>query len=145
MPITSLPATLAQAREQARLLRAELASAGEAISHSQALERVARKLGYRDWNTAAARLSNAPEPLQVGDRVAGRYLKQPFEGRIIAVSEQNGGASFEGTVHFDQPVDVVTFESFSAFRQRVTATVGPDGVSARKTSDGAPHMVIARL
>ena len=27
------------------------------------------------------------------------------------------------TVDFDEPVDVVEFESFSAFRKRVTATI----------------------
>ena len=41
-------------------------------------------------------------------------------------------------------VDVVDWESFSAFRQRVTAMVSPEGVSWKKTSDGAPHLTVAR-
>ena len=49
------------------------------------------------------------------------------------------------TVKFDQPVDVVTSELFSAFRQRVTATVDLHGVSPARTSDGEPHMRIHRL
>ena len=42
----------------------------------------------------------------------------------------------------DDPVDVVTFDSFSAFRQRVTATIDEHGVSPSKTSNGRPHMVL---
>ena len=41
-----------QAKARARELRAELAAAGTPISHSEALECVAKELGYRDWNTA---------------------------------------------------------------------------------------------
>jgi len=44
------------------------------------------------------------------------------------------------TIVFDEPVDVVSFDSFSAFRQRVTVTLGNDGKTAEKTSDGVPHM-----
>jgi uncharacterized protein (DUF1330 family) len=113
-----------QAKARARELRAELAAAGTPISHSEALECVAKELGYRDWNTASARLSNMPEVvLQVGDQVAGRYLKQAFDGRVLAVREMAGGTAFEVTLEFDEPVDVVEFESFSNFRQRITMTI----------------------
>ncbi|MBY9068451.1 hypothetical protein K1X12_16235 [Hyphomonas sp. WL0036] len=132
-----------QAKARARELRAELAASGAPVSHSQALELVARELGYRDWNTASARLSNEPEvPLQVGDQVAGRYLKQPFAGRVLAVREIYDGAAFEVTIHFDEPVDVVEFDSFSNLRTRVTITVSPGGVSQARTSDGVPHMIV---
>lgn len=134
-----------QAKARARQLRAALSSASTPISHAQALERVAHELGYRDWNTASARLSNEPEiPLQVGDLVAGRYLKQPFTGRVLAVKELFGGAAFEVTIHFDAPVDVVEFDSFSNLRTRVTVTVSAAGISQTRTSDGAPHMILER-
>lgn len=134
-----------QAKARARELRSELALAGTPISHSEALERVAWELGYRDWNTASARLSNEPEiPLMVGDLVAGRYLKKPFTGRVLAVREIAGGSAFEITLDFDEPVDVVEFESFSAFRKRINATVSSGGVSFTKTSDGVPHLVVER-
>ena len=134
-----------QAKAWAREIRAEQALAGTPISHAQALERVAEALGYRDWNTASAQLSNEPEvPLQVGDQVAGRYLKQPFAGRVLAVRELAGGTAFEITLQFDEPVDVVEFESFSAFRHRINATVSSGGVSFTKTSDGVPHLVVER-
>ncbi|WP_035571901.1 glyoxalase superfamily protein [Hyphomonas adhaerens] len=134
-----------QAKARAREIRADLAKAGTPISHSEALEWVAKELGYRDWNTASARLSNMPEVvLQVGDQVAGRYLKQAFDGRVLAVREMAGGTAFEVTLEFDEPVDVVEFDSFSNFRQRITTTVSSGGVSFSKTSDGVPHLTVER-
>ncbi|MDP3897208.1 MAG: glyoxalase superfamily protein [Mesorhizobium sp.] len=145
LPPTDRPATRDQAKRRAHALREDAAARGVSLSLAAALERVAVELGYRDWNTASARLSNAPPvPLQVGDRVAGRYLKQPFEGRVLAVRELADGGAFEVTLHFDQPVDVVECESFSNFRQRVDATISADGVSWSRTSDGQPHLVVAR-
>lgn len=144
--MTSLIANRDQAKARARKLRAELGAAGTRISHAEALERVASELGYRDWNTASARLSNEPEaPLQVGDEVAGRYLKQPFTGRVLGVREMTGGAAFEVTIRFDAAVDVVEFESFSNLRTQVNITVSATGVSACRTSDGVPHMVVERM
>ena len=139
------PATRDQAKQRAHALRRQSAENGVTISLAAALEKVAAELGYRDWNTASARLSNEPDrPLQVSDRVGGRYLKQPFAGRVLAVREMSGGTGFQVTIQFDEPVDVVEFESFSNFRQRIDATISPDGVSWSKTSDGQPHLVVAR-
>ena len=136
--------TRAQAKARAREIRAEAARCGQSLSHAHALEAVSKELGFRDWNTASARLSNQPEaPLQVGERVSGRYLKQPFDGRVHAVRELAGGMGYEVTIHFDQPVDVVEFESFSGLRQRVSAMISEDGVSWNKTSDGVPHLIVA--
>lgn len=134
-----------QAKARAREIRAERARTSDPVSHSQALELVARELGYRNWNTASARLSNEPDmPLQVGDQVAGRYLKQPFTGRVLGVKELYDGAAYEVTIHFDEAVDVVEFDSFSNLRTRVMITVSPAGVSQARTSDGAPHMIVER-
>lgn len=146
MQTVNRPANRKQAKQRARDMRAELMSRGETISHAQSLERVAHELGYRDWNTASARLSNLPETaFQVGDEVIGKYLKKAFQGRLLAVRSLDDGSAFTVTVHFDEPVDVVEWESFSALRQRVTATVSPEGVSWNKTSDGHPHMTLERL
>lgn len=138
--------TADQAKAQARALRAAQAAAGRTISHSAALEQVARDQGYASWNALSARLSNAPEvALQVGDRTAGRYLGQPFEATVLAVRNLGQGQGLEITLDFDTPVDVVTFESFSAFRSRVTATISPGGTSFAKTGNGVPQLVVARL
>lgn len=47
---------------------------------------------------------------------------------------------FRLVLDFDEPVDVVSFDSFSNFRKRVRAVVGPDGHSKERTSDGVPQM-----
>ena len=49
------------------------------------------------------------------------------------------------TLHFDAPIDVVQFDSFSSFRQRVTAVIGVAGRSVEHTSNGTPHLVLQTL
>ena len=134
--------TRVQAKARARKLKRE---SDGALSYGAALEQVAHDMGFRDWNTASARLSNAPDACwQVGERVSGAYLKHAFAGRVHAVRELQDGAGYELTLHFDAPVDVVEWDSFSSHRQRVTAYVSPEGVSWTKTSDGVPHLTVAR-
>ncbi len=134
-----------QAKARARAIRAEFSANNRMISHSAALERVAAEQGFSDWNTMSARLSNAPDsPLQVGDRIEGIYLKQSFDGVIIAVRSMADGAAFEVSIELDEAVDVVEFDSFSNFRQRIQATISPGGTSYAKTSDGVPHLVVVQ-
>ncbi|MDX5594974.1 glyoxalase superfamily protein [Pseudovibrio sp. SPO723] len=143
MPAALSVPTLSTAKKRAREVRANLALIGKVITHSEALEHVAKELGFRNWNVAAARLSNRPQlHLSIGDRVSGRYLKQPFEGTVLSVHPIGHGDAYQLTLQFDEAVDVVRFESFSAYRQRVNATVSPEGVTWAKTSDGAPHLVL---
>jgi hypothetical protein len=137
-------APIEELKEQARRLRNRLRDTGVAVSHSKALELVAQQHGARDWNTLAARAGNRPAPLQVGDRVRGQYLGQPFVGMIKALSLLGDDGTRRITLHFDDPVDVVKFESFSSMRQRVTGVIGTDGRSFSRTSDGVPHLVVGR-
>jgi hypothetical protein len=51
--------TIAKAKRAARVLREQLPKAD--LTHSRALEVVAQQLGYRDWNTASARLHKDAE------------------------------------------------------------------------------------
>ncbi len=133
--------SLADAKAQARALRDKLAAEGTPISHSKALELVARQNGARDWNTLHARLSReAPQPFHVEQRIQGLYLGQRFAGRIVALSR--AGTNFVVSIRFDQPVDSVRFESFANMRRQIRATVGPDGRSPSTTSDGRPHLII---
>ncbi|OIQ45341.1 MAG: hypothetical protein BM558_04205 [Roseobacter sp. MedPE-SW] len=129
---------------QAKRLRQQLHSSGVAVGHSKSLELVAQQYGARDWNTLQARASNRLQ-LQVGDRVRGRYLGQVFKGEIRGLSLRGDGEHRQITLHFDTPVDVVRFESFSALRQRVTGVIGWDGCSAQKTSDGVPQLIVEGL
>ncbi|ARQ09455.1 hypothetical protein NXC12_CH01386 [Rhizobium etli] len=156
-PICSRSACLAKAhsmttypgieelKAQAKRLRQAMNDRGAALTHSAALEMIARQHGVRDWNTLAALAAkpNAPAktPLFVGAAIGGRYLNQPFTGEILSLSALTGGLR-RITIHFDKAVDVVTFESFSAFRRRVSAQIDADGVSPRKTSNGVPHLVL---
>lgn len=136
----------ASLKAEARVLREERAKAGTPVSHGTALEEIARRHGYRDWNTAHAALpERVVSPLQVGQRVKGTYLRQPFTGLVIGVQLLSDMQHFQVTVKFDKLVDVVTSELFSAFRQRVTATVDLRGISPARTSDGEPHLRIGKI
>ena len=140
--MTNKPATIEDAKRQAKLLRARLADDGITISHSKSLELIAQQCGYHDWNTMHASFGNCPaRDWQPGDIVAGRYLSQPFHAEILSVTRLRDGW-YRLTFEFDVPVDVVTFESFSNFRRRTTQVIGPDGMTREKTSDGRPHMVL---
>lgn len=134
-------------KAEARALRTDSEKAGTPMSHGQALEAVAHEHGFRDWNTARAALPDrAPVPVHVGDRVAGTYLKQAFTGTVLGLEmKQTDRSLFDITVLFDDPVDVITFESFSMFRQRVRTTVNAQGVSSARTGDGEPHMRVRQL
>ncbi|SLN76797.1 glyoxalase superfamily protein [Oceanibacterium hippocampi] len=140
---TNLP-SLEDLKDQARRLRAELARSGQDISHGRALELIASQHGFRDWNTLHARVGNGPPvcPVKPGDRVAGQYLGQDFKGEVVGVQILAGASRYRIAVHFDEPVDVVTFESFSNFRRRVSCTIDETGRTQERTSNGKPHMVL---
>ncbi|ASY70499.1 glyoxalase superfamily protein [Sinorhizobium fredii] len=130
-------------KDQAKHLRALLAAAGNEIGHSKSLELIAAQYGYRDWNTLHAAAGNRPpfNPWMLGVRVRGHYLGQPFAGEILSAQALTAKPGhYRLTFKFDEPVDVVTFESFSAFRQRVTAIVDENGRTVERTSNGRPHL-----
>lgn len=133
-------------KSQARRLRDQLAGDGHAIGHSQALEILARQLAYKDWNTlhAAAGNGNKPSFLDIGERVTGTYLGQPFEADVIGLTRQQTEGRYRVTLHFDDPVDVVAFDSFSSFRQRVSCTLNSDYKTSEKTSNGLHQLVLDR-
>ncbi len=140
--------TLDTAKAQARALRQALRAGGTEVSHARCLELVAQQHGARDWNTFHARLRRscaAPEAsgaLALGSRVTGRYLGQAYRGKIVGLSGPAGHRRVD--IALDEPVDTVRFDSFSNWRRRVRGTVGADGRSFRKTSDGVPHLTVAR-
>ena len=145
MPHTPLPA-LETLKEQAKRLRTRLSQEGESISHSRALELIAAQYGFRDWNTLHARIGNRPplNPWMLGARVSGSYLGQPFSAEVLSVEAlQNRPGHFRLTLKFDAPVDVVTFDSFSAFRHRINCIIDENGRSPAKTSDGRPHVELS--
>ncbi len=133
--------TLSGLKAEARALREARSLAGAPITQGFALETVAKAHGYRDWNTASARLpERIAVPFQVGQRVRGTYLGKPFEGLLIGVQLLADMQHFQVTVKFDRPVNVSKFESMVINRQRVVATVDVRGVTSAITGDGQPHM-----
>jgi len=133
-------------KAEARALRAERADTGMAITHGAALEEIARRHGYRDWNTASAALpARVATPVQVGQRVRGSYLGRPFAGMVIGMQLLADMQHYEVTVKLDRPVDVSRSELLGPIlRQRVRATVDIHGVSRAHTSDGQPHLRVMR-
>jgi hypothetical protein len=144
--ITQLP-SLEDLKDQAKRLRDALARQGTIINHSRSLELIAGQYGFRDWNTLHAKIGNMPPPrrvLSIGDNVSGHYLGQKFSGKVIAIKALTSAhGMFKVTFDFEEPVDVITFDSWSAYRKRVTCTLGEDGRTVEKTSNGEPHMVLA--
>lgn len=134
--------TIESLKDQARRLRKTLGENDRPMSHSQALEAVAKQHGYRDWNTISAMATNAAPiaPVYAGEAVTGTYLGQPFTGRVLGVHVLPAHDRFRVTLQFDAPVDVVTFDSFSSYRQRVNGVIDSNGTTQQKTSDGTPHL-----
>lgn len=138
---TQLPSA-AQAKDQAKRLRAKLAEDGAPVGHAKSLELVAHQHGFRDWNTMFAAIGNGPpKGWAVGDRVSGTYLSQPFTGLVASISTIRPGW-FQVELHLDEAVDVVTSDGFTNFRSRLRGDVGPKGHSVEKTSDGQAHLQI---
>lgn len=125
-------------KQQAKRLRAELEAGGNAISHSHSLELLAHQYGFKDWNTLYAKLGNRLPacPVWPGQRVRGEYLGRPFDGEVTGVQQMATPGRYRVTFEFDEPVDVVTFDSFSNFRKRVSCYIDKDGRTAEKTSNG---------
>ena len=150
--------SLKEAKQQAKRLRETLASQGTAISHSDALELVAKQHSARNWNTLAAQLkegercglsgqagtataSTAGKPtFALYGAVSGQYLGQPFTGQVVSLAKV--GHNLHIALQLDAPVDVVRFESFSSLRSHIRATITPDGRSLAHTSDGQPQLVV---
>ncbi|KQN72471.1 glyoxalase superfamily protein [Devosia sp. Leaf64] len=132
-------------KSEAKNLREERARANQPITHGAALEEIARTHGFRDWNTARASLPDrVAVPFQVGMRVKGYYLEQPFRGLLIGLQLSSDMQHHKVTIQFDEPVNVTPHFMFAATRQRVTATVDIHGVSPALRGSGAPQMRLMR-
>lgn len=132
-------------KSEARQLRQQRADAGETLSHGAALEAVAKAHGYRDWNTARAALPDrVAVPWQVGTRVTGLYLDQPFTGMLIGVQLLSNMQNFTVTIQFDEPVNVTPTFMFAAYRHRVVSTVDIRGISSAVRGNGNPQLVLRR-
>ena len=101
--MTAPIATRDQAKAHAKWIRADVAKTGEELSHSAALERVAKDAGFADWNTLCANLPETLDPpLTIGDRVAGRYLGVAFNGSIVDAQHAVECATVQIAIAFDE-------------------------------------------
>ncbi|CUH66362.1 hypothetical protein TG4357_02393 [Thalassovita gelatinovora] len=133
--------SIAEAKAQAKALRQALADQGTPIRQAEALERIARQNGARDWNTLHAQLSRSViRDLRPQAPVQGYYLGLAFTGRIVALTKL--GKTYRIKIKFDQPLDTVKFESFSNWRSQIQAVIGEDGCSPDLTSDGVPQLIV---
>lgn len=133
--------TIEELKSQAKRLRASLAGSNP-LSHSQALEAVARQHGFKDWNTIHAACGNAPPgpPWQVGQTVTGAYLGKPVRGTIKSVREWAEGQMFRISLDLDEPVNVSAFDSFDVLRRRLSATLSREGETVEKITGGTPQL-----
>jgi hypothetical protein len=128
------------AKAQAHRLAEAMKRAGQPVSLSRAYEIHAQACGHADWNTMAAALKTpVGQGLALGDAVRGRYMGQPITGKVHAL-KRKGAEHLEVEIALDTPVDVVQSAAFSSLRRRVRATLGPDGRSVGRRSDGVAHL-----
>lgn len=140
--MSKIVTSIVHAKAEARRLRQALLDEGKSIAHSHSLELIARRAGYRDWNTLSAKLKeDGGEVFRPGDRVRGHFLSQPFVGTVLRATQMEPGWTAL-VLEFDEAVDVVTFDSFSNFRKRVRGVVGPAGHSRERTSNGRAHLEV---
>ena len=134
--------SIIEAKAEAKRLRRHRVEQGQAISHAEALEQLARQKGFRDWNGLCAAISHrVPDSWAKGSRVTGRYLSQPFTAVVLSCEMQPPGW-VSLTLDLEEAVDVVHSDGFSNHRKRIHCTVGPKGTTREKTSDGVPHVVL---
>ena len=133
-----MSATIEDMKAEARAMRAEDA----ALTHSAALETVAKRHGYRDWNAAAGTAQPGQKPLRFrrGQAVAGEYLGRPFTGRIIDVEPREDPGWVRVGVDLDAPLRVSDIEGLNATRKRLRGNLGPNGETAERISTGAPQL-----
>ncbi|MCC3859581.1 glyoxalase superfamily protein [Pseudemcibacter aquimaris] len=113
-------------KSQAKRLREYLSDQNIKLSHSAALEAIAKQHGYRDWNTLSASIKSNVKWPAVGDRVMGTYLGHNFRGTILNSSVISNSENRRYTVMMDEAIDVVKSELFSNFRQRISSTINGD-------------------
>ncbi len=134
--------TLQSAKQQAKTLKQDHAAQGEYISHSQALEAVAKRNGYRSWPAMRARIvDHAPHGWSQGSTVTGHYLGHHFSGTLTRITQSSPGW-YGVSIALDHPIDTVSHDSFSNLRSRLRAIIGDKGFTKETTSNGAPILAL---
>jgi hypothetical protein len=137
----SLP-SITGLKRRAKLKRKRSAMEGITLSHSASLEATAHDYGFKDWNTLSGTVGKRMNgcPVYEGEHVHGTYKGQKFSGEIHKIGLRKFAFKdwYYLTIKLDEPLDVVTFDSFSSFRRRLMCSVDETGMSAEVLSNGEP-------
>ena len=121
MNTDTLP-TSEELKAQAKRLKEHFSAQNITLSHSQALEALAKQHGFKNWNILSAKLNfgnNTPNWPTVDDKVTGTYLGHAFTGTVLRINVTNLDHIRRYKIHFDEPIDVVKSKLFSNYRQRI--------------------------
>lgn len=133
-------------KDQAERMRARAAGRGETMSRAEALEALARLMGLRDWNTLRALAARGPEgaPLEAEEKVWARVMGAgPVAAKVLRVREGGKPGLWRIEVAFAAPLVAgdrlpAVFEG----RERMSAEIDGNGISAGRLSSGAPHLAL---
>ena len=132
---------VANLKAEARRYRSRKAMHGQSVPHSRALELIAKRHGFCDWNTAVAhaRTLPAPKPCSAGNAVSGRYMGHSFDASVVAASQLSPDETLV-SLDLDEAVDVASSDRFSLPRTRVSGVIRGDGCSSERLSNGIPQL-----
>lgn len=126
-------------KAEARALRL-----GDDMSHSAALEAVAKRHGFRNWNAASA-LAEEGAPrlkLTLGQRVRGAYLGREFSARVMDAVAMGEAGWVRVGLDLDEPLSVSDIEGLNVVRRRLRGNLGPDGETAERITGGVAQLKI---
>lgn len=137
---------LARLKDQAGRMRARAAAEGRTMTRAEALEKLARLLGHRDWNTLHAAAAHVPEgaPVKTGDRLRLRYMGVAAEGRVRSVHDGAAEGLWRVVIDLPAPLTIPTADGIDLTRRRLHGDVDAKGLSPARRSDGTPHLDLLR-
>ena len=113
---------------EARQLRAEAHAQGQELSHAVALERVAQRRGFRDWNALSAHLAqgnclDAPTPVSF----AWQRLDEPLPtlpARLLQPSELRHRGTFTELMRWARQMEFIADKVAESDRRELVELIG---------------------
>lgn len=116
-------------KAQAKRLKEHFSAQNITLSHSEALEALAKQHGFKNWNVLSAKLKhgkNTPDWPTLDDKISGTYLGHSFTAKVLRINVTNLPHLRRYKIHLDEPIDVVKSELFNNFRQRINCFLNED-------------------
>jgi hypothetical protein len=115
-------------KSEARQLRAEARAQGQELTHAQALERVAHRRGFRDWNALSAHLSAGGAPDVVESTIyAWQQLDTPLPtlpSRILRPSQLKHHTSIAELMRWAKQLEFAADKVAEADRAEMMELIG---------------------